>query len=108
MPLSLFRKPPQDPPKKIFAVCKDCGTLKDESHDGSACDCGGVFHVESARCMACGMRHSFSRVGEHCDCEAKGEIVPKRKVCPGCGGSAPHDLDCDYCPGCNLLFKLEG
>ena len=34
--------------ESFYAVCRDCGSIKDESFDHRRCECGGVFHVDSA------------------------------------------------------------
>ncbi len=92
----------------FFAVCHDCATLKDESYDDKACHCGGIFHVESARCSVCGKRHQFKDVGMECDCPSKGQIVPKIAQCPVCKGIAPIDNLGGFCPACNVQLTMEG
>jgi len=90
----------------FHAVCRDCGNLKDESFDNARCECGGVYHVDSARCLGCAMRYPFEMVGKQCSCG--GEIVPKMASCPSCGGNATHDHLGEYCPGCNVQLRMEG
>ncbi len=96
-----------NPPRPSFhAVCRDCGTLKDESFDCSPCLCGGVFHVDSARCLGCGGRHPFASVGEECPCG--GRIVPKLVRCPSCEGRTTIDHLGESCPKCKHLLVMEG
>jgi hypothetical protein len=92
----------------FFAVCHDCGTVKDESFDNTACSCGGIFHVESARCSACGKRHHFNKVGMKCDCPKEGQIVPKIAQCPSCKGITHIDHLGGFCPACNVQLTMEG
>lgn len=90
----------------FYAVCRDCGELADESKDHTRCVCGGVFHVDAARCMGCGGRHHFHKVGDTCDCG--GDIAPKMAECPGCHARAPIEKLGELCPGCNIQMVLEG
>jgi len=36
----------------FYAVCRDCGSVTDASRDNQFCACGGVYHVDSVRCLA--------------------------------------------------------
>ena len=94
--------------ESFYAVCRDCGSIKDESFDHRRCECGGVFHVDSARCIRCGSRHPFSRVGEKCSCDGEGEIVAKMVTCPVCKQNATISHLGEYCPECNVQLKMEG
>ncbi len=98
----------QNDKDQFFAVCHDCASIKDESFDGKPCQCGGIFHVESARCSACGKRHHFNKVGMKCDCPKKGKIVPKIAQCPRCKAIAPIDHLGGFCPACNVQLIMEG
>ncbi len=93
---------------KFYAVCRDCGNLKDESYDHKRCECGGVYHVDSARCLACGKRHPFDMVGQKCDFDDNGEIVPKMTSCPSCKVNMTVDHLDEFCPKCNVQLKMEG
>jgi len=90
----------------FHAVCRDCGSLLPEERDCTLCSCGGIYHVDSARCLACGGRHGFIHVGQNCACG--GVIAAKAVKCPGCGKYAPHEHLGEHCPACNLELKLEG
>ena len=97
------------PDEWIFhAVCRDCGSVRDESFDHKRCECGGVFHIDSAWCICCGRRHPFGRVGEKCSCEGEGEIVPKMVTCPVCKLNMTIDHFGEYCPECKVQLKMEG
>ncbi len=91
---------------RFYAVCRDCGTVKDESFDNRQCKCGGVLHVDSARCLGCGKRHPFGGVGEKCSCG--GEIVPKMVGCPSCGSHTTIANLGEYCPKCKVQLVMEG
>ncbi len=90
----------------FHAVCHDCGTLKDELYDNSRCECGGIFHVDSSRCLGCGKRYPFDQVGLKCTCG--GEIVPKMVSCPACKMNMKIDHLGENCPKCNVQLIMEG
>lgn len=98
---------PSDPSQYAFqAVCRDCSSVADASLDNQICPCGGVFHVDSARCLACGGRHPFTAVGDRCTCG--GDIVPKMATCPMCGGHATADHLGGHCGSCKVELRMEG
>ena len=97
-----------NPANHFHAVCYDCGTVKDASHDGAVCRCGGIFHVESAFCSHCGKRYGFTEIGKKCDCNQAAEIVPKICRCPGCKTVFPISTLGTSCPGCKMLLVMEG
>ena len=90
----------------FYAVCKECSTVMDASFDNKQCKCGGIFHIDSARCLNCGKRHPFKHVGEKCLCG--GEIVPKMISCPSCKANMTIDHLGENCPKCNMQLKMEG
>ncbi|MDF1556400.1 MAG: hypothetical protein P1P84_25260 [Deferrisomatales bacterium] len=91
---------------EFYAVCRDCGSVTDASRDNQFCACGGVYHVDSARCLACGGRHPFTAVGDRCSCG--GEIVPKMATCPTCGKHLTADHLGEHCASCSILLRMEG
>lgn len=93
---------------QFHAVCYDCGTVTDASHEGTVCKCGGLFHVESAYCAACGKRFGYADIGKTCDCPDAGEIVPKICRCPGCKSVFPIASLGESCPQCKMLLTMEG
>ena len=105
-------KVPSAKDKVVFetfnAVCRDCGNIRDESYDHKSCECGGVYHVDSARCLACGKRHPFSMAGQKCSCEAQGEIVAKMVSCPSCRSNMKIDHLGETCPNCKVNLVMEG
>ena len=88
------------------SVCHDCGTVSDAHLDGVSCSCGGIFHIDSARCLSCGGRHPFSTVGERCACG--GEIVPKMVGCPYCGQRLTIEHYGEHCAECKIQYRMEG
>lgn len=92
----------------FHAVCNDCGNIADESLDHKTCECGGIYHVNSARCLGCGKRHPFSHVGKPCTCEASGIIVAKMTSCPSCEANMEIDHLGENCPLCNIQLRMEG
>ena len=92
--------------KSFPAICRDCGTIESEEKDKTFCSCGGVFHVDSARCLSCGGRHDFNDAGQNCACG--GTIAAKAVRCPGCGKYGSHKHLGESCPACNLDLIMEG
>ena len=98
-----------NPLKSNFhAVCNDCGNIADESFDHKTCECGGIYHVDSARCLSCGKRHPFSRVGKTCTCKKNGIIVAKMTSCPSCKINMGIDHLGEHCPICHVQLRMEG
>ena len=92
----------------FFAVCRDCGNLKDASFDHKRCECGGVYHVDSARCLKCGRRYPFSCVGKKCATGDGGDIVAKMVSCPSCHANMTIKHLGENCPVCNVQLRMEG
>lgn len=90
----------------LTAVCHDCGAVMPESFDNKHCKCGGLMHVDSARCLGCGKRHPFHKVT--CKCPCGGEIVPKMVSCPSCKGKSTISNLGKFCPKCNVQLIMEG
>ena len=92
----------------FYAVCNDCGNIDSEYFDNKSCECGGIYHVNSARCLNCGKRHPFNQVGRKCSCEKEGIIVAKMVGCPSCKANMTIDHIEENCPMCNVKLRLEG
>ena len=88
------------------AVCKDCGEIKTGNFDNTTCKCGGILHVDSARCLKCSKRHPFSHVGKKCNCN--GDVVAKMVTCPACGENKSIDHLGNFCSKCNVQLRMEG
>ncbi|WP_274427929.1 glutamate synthase-related protein [Desulfosarcina sp. BuS5] len=89
----------------FYAVCRDCGSIKDESFDHSPCECGGVSHVDSARCILCGKKRVRDRYTLIAAGGLKGPADFAKVLALGAdavysAGFIKFELGCVYCRSC--------